>query len=146
VGRSFGFIVEYIFTRLRGEPVSEAVFVKTTIFALIMPPTVSLHVITIGVIFAVMFVKEIFGGFGRNIFNQALAGRCFVYICFPVALTASWAPASDGLWGALDKWTTAVSPDAITAATPMANLKAGNITLGSNQQSASEPRPSDGRG
>jgi Na+-transporting NADH:ubiquinone oxidoreductase subunit B len=129
-----GFIVEYIFTRLRGEPVSEAVFVTTTIFTLIMPPTVPLHVLTIGVIFAVMFVKEIFGGYGRNIFNPALVGRCFVYICFPVALTAMWVPASSGLWGALDKWTTAVTPDAITSATPMANLKAGKIILGSGQQ------------
>lgn len=124
-----GFVVEFIFTRSRGEPVTEAVFVTTTLFALVMPPTISLHVLTIGVIFAVMFAKEIFGGFGRNIFNPALAGRCFVYICFPVALTATWSQPADGPWGALDKWTTAVGADAITSATPMANLKAGKITL-----------------
>ncbi|MHC4742090.1 MAG: RnfABCDGE type electron transport complex subunit D, partial [Planctomycetota bacterium] len=83
-----GFIVEFIFTRRRGEAVTEAVFVTTTIFALIMPPTVPWHVLTIGVIFAVMFSKEVFGGYARNIFNPAMAGRCFVYVCFPVALTA----------------------------------------------------------
>jgi Na+-transporting NADH:ubiquinone oxidoreductase subunit B len=68
-----GLVVEYIFTRRRREPVSEAVFVTTTLFALVMPPTVPLHVLTIGVVFAVMFTKEVFGGFGRNIFNPALA-------------------------------------------------------------------------
>ena len=115
-----GFITEYIFTRKRDKPVSEAVFVTTTIFALIMPPTVGLHIVTIGVVFAVMFTKEIFGGFGHNIFNPALAGRCFVYICFPVAMTAAWAPAADGFWGALDKWTTLDSLDAVTGASPMA--------------------------
>ncbi len=124
-----GFIVEFVFTRPRGEPVTEAVFVTTTLFALVMPPTVPLHVLTIGVIFAVMFAKEIFGGFGRNIFNPALAGRCFVYICFPVALTANWSQPADSPWGALNKWTTAGGADAITNATPMANLKAGKITL-----------------
>ena len=127
-----GFIVELIFTRLRGEPVSEALFVTTTLFALIMPPTVSWHVLTIGVAFAVMFAKEVFGGFGRNIFNPALAGRCFVYVCFPVALTAAWAPVAKQPWGALNRWTTVSEEDAITSATPMAYLKAGKLTLDSN--------------
>ncbi len=130
---AIGFLVELIFTRLRGEPVSEAVFVTATIFALIMPPTIPLHILTIGVVFAVMFAKEVFGGFGRNIFNPALAGRCFVYVCFPVALTATWAPAASGTWGALDRWTTVAYPDAVTSATPMAHLKAKNIVLDSSE-------------
>jgi len=70
-----GFWVEYIFTRTRGEPVTESIFVTTTIFALIMPPTIPVHILTIGIVFAVMFSKEIFGGFGKNIFNPAMAGR-----------------------------------------------------------------------
>lgn len=123
------FIVEFIFTRNRKESVSEAVFVTSTIFALIMPPTVGLHVVTIGAAFAVMFSKEVFGGFGRNIFNPAMAGRCFVYICFPLALTSTWSQPADGVWGALDQWTTASKADAVTSATPMAYLKSGQIIL-----------------
>jgi len=139
-----GFIVEFIFSRQRGEPVSEAVFVTSTIFALIMPPTVPLHVLTIGVAFAVAFAKEVFGGFGRNIFNPAMAGRCFVYICFPIALTAAWAPASKGYSGALAKWTTAQSKDAITSATPMAHLKAGRIVLqNKNSENTYKQIPTD---
>jgi Na+-transporting NADH:ubiquinone oxidoreductase subunit B len=137
-----GLIVEYLFTRSRGEPVSEAVFVTTTLFALIMPPTVPLHVLTIGIVFAVMFAKEIFGGFGRNIFNPALAGRCFVYVCFPIALTATWSQPAQGTWGALSKWTTAAKADAITSATPMAYLKAGKIVL-SNQEHVKGKVPFD---
>ncbi len=133
-----GFAVEYIFTRRRGEPVSEAVFVTTTLLALVMPPTVGLHVLTVGTVFAVMFAKEIFGGFGRNIFNPALAGRCFVYICFPVALTATWAPAADGVWGALGQWTTAPTADATTGATPMGYLKSGRIEPASGENASSE--------
>jgi Na+-transporting NADH:ubiquinone oxidoreductase subunit B len=122
-----GVVVEFVFTRRRKEPVTEAVFVTTTIFALVMPPTVPLHVLTIGVVFAVMFGKELFGGFARNIFNPAMAGRCFVYICFPVALTSTWSAPADGSWGALNKWTTATGPHAVTGATPMAYLKQGRL-------------------
>lgn len=128
-----GFLVEFVFTRRRGEPVTEAVFVTTTIFALIMPPTVPLHVVIIGVAFAVMFAKEVFGGYRYNIFNPAMAGRCFVYICFPVALTGVWAAPAQGLWGGLKQWTTASSADAITGATPMANLKAGKLVVAHGQ-------------
>lgn len=124
-----GFVVEYIFSRKRGEPVSEAVFVTSTIFALIMPATVPWYVLGIGVAFAVAFAKEVFGGFGRNIFNPAMAGRCFVYVCFPIAMTSTWAPAAVGPWGALAAWTTAVSHDVVTSATPMSHLKAGRIVL-----------------
>lgn len=122
-----GFLTEFIFCRKRGEPVSEAVFVTAVLFALVMPPTVGFHVVVVGVVFAVLFGKEVFGGFGRNIFNPAIAGRAFVYVCFPVALTATWAPPAQERWGALDRWSTYSNQEAITGATPMAHLKAGVI-------------------
>ncbi|UCD52221.1 MAG: RnfABCDGE type electron transport complex subunit D [Phycisphaerales bacterium] len=133
-----GFVTEFIFARSRGDAVSEAVFVTTTLLALIMPPTVPWHVLTVGAVFAVMFTKEIFGGFGRNIFNPALAGRCFVYVCFPVALTGTWAPAADGALGALNRWSTAPTSDATTGATPMAYLKAGKLVLDSGEAAVSD--------
>jgi Na+-transporting NADH:ubiquinone oxidoreductase subunit B len=121
-----GFAAELLFCRRRGEPVTEAVFVTSILFALIMPPNVGWHVLIVGMVFAVVFSKEVFGGFGRNIFNPAMAGRCFVYICFPVAMTGTW-PASASLSGAgaLTQWTTAAQTDAVTSATPMAIMKAG---------------------
>jgi RnfABCDGE-type electron transport complex D subunit len=133
-----GFVTEYIFARTRGEAVTEAVFVTTTLLALVMPPTVPWHVLTVATVFAVMFTKEIFGGFGRNIFNPALAGRCFVYVCFPVALTGTWAPAADGALGALDRWSTAPTADATTGATPMGFLKAGKLVLDSGEGAVSD--------
>lgn len=124
VSCSAAFVTEYLFVRRFNEPVSEAVFVSAIIYALIMPPTVPWHVLIIGIVFAIVFAKMVFGGFGRNIFNPAMAGRAFVYISFPVSLTAAWQPAAQGVWGALGRWTTA-APDVITSATPMALVKAG---------------------
>jgi Na+-transporting NADH:ubiquinone oxidoreductase subunit B len=122
-----GFITEYIFCKKRNEPVSEAVFVTSVLVGLVMPPGVEWHVQIIATIFAIIFSKEVFGGFGRNIFNPALAGRCFVYICFPVSMTGVW-PASAPLKfpGALLQWNTQATY-AITSATPMAVMKAEGV-------------------
>ena len=135
----WGFFLEWLFCRSRKEPVSEAVFVTAVLFALVMPPAVGWHVLAVGMGFAVIFSKEVFGGFGRNIFNPALAGRCFVYVCFPVALTGMWSPPAEGPLGALTQWTSAAQTDAavaVTGATPMACLKAGSLTLDTDAESA----------
>ena len=60
----------------------------------------------LGSIFAIIVVKELFGGLGKNFMNPALAGRCFLIISFPVAMT---------------NFTT----DTYTGATPLALLKSG---------------------
>lgn len=125
------FLTEYAFCRRRKDPASEAVFVTAILYALVMPPTIPWHVLVIGIVFAIAFVKEAFGGFGRNVFNPAVAGRCFVYVCFPVAMTGTWAPVAQGPLGALTQWTTA-SVDAITSATPMALMKAGEFSPSSS--------------
>jgi Na+-transporting NADH:ubiquinone oxidoreductase subunit B len=128
-----GYFFEWLFCRNRKEPVTEAVFVTAVLFALVMPPGVGWHVLAVGMAVAVIFSKEVFGGFGRNIFNPALAGRCFIYICFPIALTGIWYPPAQGPLGALSQWSSSQTGDdtvAKTGATPMANLKTGRLQLG----------------
>lgn len=138
-----GFTVEFLFARKRGKPVTEAVLVTTTLLALIMPPSAPWHVLTIGTVFAVLMGKEVFGGFGRNVFNPALAGRCFVYVCFPFAMTGIWAPVAQGPTGALLQWSTASQPEAITSATPMAWLKAGQLRITRDPVDLSDRIPAD---
>ncbi|HRR06316.1 MAG TPA: RnfABCDGE type electron transport complex subunit D, partial [Victivallales bacterium] len=50
-------------------------------------------------------------------------------ICFPVALTSTWAPVAEEKIGALNRWSTVSSVDSISSATPMANLKSGSLIL-----------------
>lgn len=138
---AIGFGAEWLFCRRRKEPVSEAVFVTAILLALILPPTVPWHVVGVGMVVAIVFAKEVFGGFGRNVFNPAMVGRCFVYVCFPVAMTATWAPnafdlADTGWYGALDRWTTqhpTAKPgqhaNAYTGATPLAVLKERQLSV-----------------
>ena len=63
-----------------------------------------------------------FGGFGRNVFNPALVGRCFIYIAFPHQMTAQWALPFQGLPGGFAQW--AVPADAVSAATPIITYNA----------------------
>ena len=117
-----GFLVEYLFEKKKGGKVSEAVFVTGTLFAMSMPPAAPLWIVAIGAAFAVFMGKEVYGGFGRNVFNPAIAGRLFVYISFAGILggsfyePGSFGAAAGSLFG---------RPDALSAATPLAAMRSG---------------------
>ncbi len=122
-----GSVTEWLFCRSRGEKISSAVFVTALLLALTLPPTVPYVVAAVAIVVAVVFGKEVFGGFGRNVYNPALVGRAFVYICFPVAMTSQWLPAFSGFPGGFARWTG--TADAITRATPLVSLKAGEAAV-----------------
>ena len=122
------FVVERIFCHGRGKPVTSAAFVTAGLLALSLPPTTPLWMVAVGAVVAIMFAKEVFGGFGRNVFNPAMTGRCFLYVCFPNALTGHvWLSPASGFPGGLARWTT----DALTGATPLDSVKrlAGDVDL-----------------
>lgn len=116
--------VEWLFCRTRGEPVSSAVFVTAILYALTLPPGVPWLVILVGIVVAIMFGKEVFGGFGRNVFNPALVGRAFVYVSFPRYMTQYWAHPFSVLPRGFARWTARIV-DATSAATPLRAFKMG---------------------
>lgn len=151
VACAVAFLAEWLFCRKRNEPVSEATFVSAVLFSLIIPPTVGWHVVVVGMLVAIVFAKEVFGGYGRNIFNPAMAGRCFVYVCFAFSMTGQWAPnvhdLPDAKWyGALDRWSTvraeAGEPYAVTSASPMGVYKAESqeYAIGEREDKPVPPR------
>ena len=117
-----GTAAEAWFTLRHGKPVTSAVFVTCLLYGLIMPPSVPLWIVGVGIVFAVVFGKMVFGGFGQNVYNPAMVGRCFVYISFPVAMTSHWNQALDWFPRGLDNWLV----DAMTTATPLAAAGAGD--------------------
>ena len=120
---AFGIATEGVFTLRQGKPITSAVFVSCLILALSLPPTTPLWIAAIGIVFGIVFGKMVFGGFGHNVFNPAMVGRCFIYISFPIALTARWVEPFSGKYGGFTLWSPPV--DALTSATPLAILKAG---------------------
>jgi len=57
------------------------------LLALVIPPSLPLWMTALGALFAVIMAKEFFGGLGANVFNPALAGRAFLLMSFPSAMT-----------------------------------------------------------
>lgn len=92
---------EFIFVNGRkNAKVSEAIFVTTMLYVLSLPPAVPLWVAGVGIIFGVIIGKEVYGGFGRNIFNPAILARLFVYISFPILMQTTWIfPGAFGMKG-----------------------------------------------
>ena len=116
-------LTEWLFVRRTGGKVSEAVFVTGMLFGLILPPTIPLYMVVLGAVFAITFGKMAFGGFGFNVFNPAMVGRAFVYITFPIQMTARWVPAADfsDFPGGFAVWRFSPVSDylsAVTSATP----------------------------
>ena len=119
----FGIGTEALFTLKQGKPITSAVFVTCMIFALSLPPTLPFWMAAVGIVVGVSLGKMVFGGFGQNVFNPAMMGRCFIYVTFPIQMTNRWVePILGGIAG-FGRWSTL--PDAATMATPMVALRSG---------------------
>jgi len=113
-----GLATEWIFEKKYNRKVSEAVFVSCLLYTMTLPPATPFWIAAIGIIFGIFFAKEVFGGFGKNIFNPALVARAFVYVCFPTPLTIQWSKSATGFPGGFATYLTE-GIDAISQATPM---------------------------
>jgi len=89
-------------------------FLTGFLLALNLPPAVPLWLPVIGGFFAIVLVKQLFGGLGHNLFNPALAARAFLLISWPGQMTTGWIPPLGGSLSGID---------GITGATPLTILK-----------------------
>lgn len=114
----FAIGTEYIYEKKNNKKVSEAVLVTGILYTLTLPPSIPYWMAVVGIIFAVLFGKMVFGGFGKNIFNPALVGRAFIYVSFPEPLTISWTSVSTSFPGGFVKYINQ-GIEAVSTATPM---------------------------
>ena len=102
-------LAEYLFQRVMNKPVTINDFsasITGVLLAFNLPPDVPLWLPAVGSFFAIIVVKQLFGGLGSNFVNPALAARAFLLASFPVYMTS---------------WT--FSPDSVTSATYLAMIK-----------------------
>lgn len=119
----FGGLTESLFSIIRRKPLYEGFLVTGLIFPLILPPSIPLWMVAVGIVFGVFFGKEVFGGTGRNIFNPALVGRVFLSLAFPQYFATMWQmPILKGLGGFCQ-----YTVDTLTSATPLINFKSSQI-------------------
>lgn len=102
-------LTEYVYEKLMHKPITIKDFsaaVTGLLLALNLPPTLPLWMGALGAVFAILVVKQLFGGLGQNFMNPALAARCFLLISFTGRMTY-------------------FVQDGVTGPTPLADLKAG---------------------
>ncbi len=107
--------VEMAFAVIRKHEVNEGFLVTGFLFPMILPPTIPLWQVAIGIAFGVVVGKELFGGTGMNILNPALTGRAFLFFAYPAQISGDLV------------WTAARSVDGWSGATWLA--KAANPAL-----------------
>lgn len=110
-----GLTIEFTFAQIRHHQVNEGFLVTGFLIPMIVPVTTPLWQLAIATAFAVIIGKEVFGGTGMNFLNPALVARAFLFFSYPTRMSG------DSVWIAADLWGT----DAITSATPLAELAAG---------------------
>jgi Na+-transporting NADH:ubiquinone oxidoreductase subunit B len=93
-----GGLWEVLFAGIRKHEVNEGFFVTSILFALILPATIPLWQVALGITFGVVIAKEVFGGTGRNFLNPALAGRAFLFFAYPAQISG------DVVWTAVDSF------------------------------------------
>ncbi|MFZ2635366.1 MAG: RnfABCDGE type electron transport complex subunit D [Rectinemataceae bacterium] len=133
---ALGIATEWLFERKKSGKVSEAVLVTCALYAIAFPPRTPLWMLGVGIVFAVSMAKMVYGGFGRNVFNPAIAGRLFVYISFATVLGQRYSMAGGFGLG---------SPaDVVASATPLAVMRSGgtvplaNLLLGQREGAMGE--------
>ena len=82
-----------------------------------LPVSIPLWMCAVGSFFAIVVIKQFFGGIGQNFVNPAIGGRIVMLVSFSSAMTNWTAPMS---------WNQGL--DAVTAATPLSVLKAGEVS------------------
>lgn len=109
VTTSSAVIAEYLYEKLMHKPVTIrdcSALLTGLLLSLNLPPTLPLWMGVLGSVFAILVVKQLFGGLGQNFMNPALAARCFLLISFTGRMTY-------------------FVQDGVTGATPLATLKSG---------------------
>ena len=101
---------EVLFAIVRRHEVNEGFFVTGFLFPLILPATIPLWQVALGISFGVVLGKEIFGGTGMNFLNPALLSRAFLFFAYPIEISG------DAVWIAAR-----TSADGVSGATWLAN-------------------------
>ena len=114
---------EWLYNKLLKKPCTIgnlSAVVTGILLAYTLPVTAPLWMVLIGDLFAIVIVKSLFGGIGKNFMNPALGGRAFLMASYPVFMT-TWCKVRTSLplFG--------TPADVVTGATPLSFMKEGKL-------------------
>lgn len=135
----FALAAEAMMLSLRGKPLRPflgdcSALITAVLLAWALPPTAPWWLAAVGVIFAIVFAKHLYGGLGYNVFNPAMAGYVVLLISFPQQMTQWIAPDfligesvrlsfMETLQAIFAGFPAGTDIDAVTAATPLDHLR-----------------------
>ena len=119
-----GLGIEFAVAQWRKEEIQEGFLVTGILIPMICPIETPLWMIAVATAFSVIFVKEVFGGTGYNIFNVALVTRAFLFFAYPAKMSG------DGVFVALNPTFGfgGQVADGFTGATPLGQIAASGAT------------------
>ncbi len=115
----FEYLIQRFLLKIKPTITDGSAIVTGVLLAMNLPSNIPVWMVMLGALFAIGVAKMSFGGLGNNPFNPALAGRVFLLISFPVAMTS---------WPEPAPLTTAYL-DAQTGATALSSLKGGEVDI-----------------
>lgn len=117
-------IFEWLYCKIMHKPIpcgDLSAAITGVLLVFVCPVTLPYWTIIIGDAFAIIVVKQLFGGLGTNFLNPALGGRAFLMLCYPVPMTTWVAPGKDNWVSIISSAKTLSGVDVVTGATPLAN-------------------------
>ena len=117
-----GGLWELLFATVRKHEVNEGFLVTGVLFPLVLPPTIPLWQVALGISFGVVIGKEIFGGTGRNFLNPALTARAFLFFAYPAQMSG------DSVWTAVDGFSRATPLGALAVASVEQGMAAIHVS------------------
>lgn len=129
-----GLGIEFAWAQWKHEEIQEGYLVSGIIIPLIIPINTPLWTLVLAIAFSVIFVKEIWGGTGMNIFNVAIAARMFLFFSYPSQMTGDkvWVAQNTifGLGYNLPEGFTEATPLGLTAQGANAGSSLSDMILG----------------
>ena len=119
-----GLGIEFTVAQWRKEEIQEGFLVTGILIPMICPIETPLWMIAVATAISVIFVKEVFGGTGYNIFNVALVTRAVLFFSYPAKMSG------DGVFVSLSPMLGigGQAPDGFTGATPLGEVAASGAT------------------
>jgi Na+-transporting NADH:ubiquinone oxidoreductase subunit B len=118
-----GLGIEFIVAQWRKEEIQEGFLVSGILIPMICPIETPLWMIAVATAFSVIFVKEVFGGTGYNIFNVALVTRAFLFFAYPAKMSGDKVFVASGQMLGLGD-----NIDGLTCATPLGQIATSGAT------------------
>lgn len=113
-----GLGIEFVVAQWRKEEIQEGFLVTGILIPMICPVETPLWMLAVATAFSVIFVKEVFGGTGYNIFNVALVARAFLFFAYPAQMSGDKVFVATGSVFGYGP----VAPDSFTCATPLGQI------------------------